>query len=148
MLRRVAKLGEDGVARDGGHRPGVVQESRQALVAAAEGGVGPLRPIALERPEERPRSLLLALAATAAVSAVAVVTGTASAALRRGGCVVHLLPRRREDHCCSNEWCYRSCNIRQMMIHPMTNSYCTNHAWGRGGGVLSIVCNSVSQIER
>lgn len=145
MLRRVAKLGEDGVARDGGHRPGVVQESRQALVAAAEGGVGPLRPIALERSEERPRSLLLALAATA----VAVVTGTASAALRRGGCVVHLLPRRREDHCCSNEWCYRSCNIRQMMIHPMTNSYCTNHAWGRGGGVLSIVqlCES-SQIER
>ena len=83
IRRRMAKLGEDGIARGDGRRAGIVEKARKTLLAAAQQScAGPPRSRAFERAKER----------SLAIVAVAVTIGTVSVAVlpvvrRLGRCV-------------------------------------------------------------
>ena len=82
IRRRMAKLGEDGVARGDGRRAGIVEKSRKTLLAAAQRRAGPLRSIALERAKER------SLAGAVVVTGIAGdIVAVLPAVRRLGGCV-------------------------------------------------------------
>ena len=82
---RMAKLGEDGIARGDGRRAGIVEKARKTLLAAAQQScAGPPRSRAFERAKERSLAIV--------VVAVAVTIGTVSVAVlpvvrRLGRCV-------------------------------------------------------------
>ena len=84
IRRRMAKLGEDGIARGDGRRAGIVEKARKTLLAAAQQScAGPPRSRAFERAKERSLAIVVVVAVAIGTISVAVLPGVR----RLGRCV-------------------------------------------------------------